>query len=221
MAQSADEFFSFTPAKRDTPWGKGKQATVQEPIRLPEGSLIPSDPEVRQGLEEVAAKYRINPALLMALGQQESAYNPNAEGPQTKWGTAKGMFQFLDDTAKGHGIDPLDWRQAADAAAKDLATQIAREGVDWAVAHHHGGPDKRLHGRRTARYTQEVLAKAKVIAQELGIPLDIPEGQMPPAAGPLEESTGPASAEEFFNNPDFSNVTTGSGKRIEDRKSVV
>src|SRR5690554_4619471 len=89
-------------------------------VQLPEGSMLPSDPEVRQVLIETAEKYKINPALLMAMAHQESAYNAEAVGPQTKWGTAKGMFQFLDTTARNLGIDPLDWKQAADAAARDL-----------------------------------------------------------------------------------------------------
>lgn len=170
---------TFTPAKRETPWGGTTKNTPQKPIKLPDGSLLPTDPDMKVGLEAAANKYKINPALLMALAQQESTYNPEAVGVPTKWGRARGMFQFLDGTAKGHGIDPLDWRQSADAAAKDLATQIAKKGVDWAIAHHHGGPDSKLHGPKTRQYAAEVLAKAQAIAKELGITLDIPEDQKP------------------------------------------
>lgn len=161
------------------------------PVRLPEGSLLPSDPEVRQVLTETANKYKLNPALLMAMAQQESNYNPTAVGPKTKWGTAKGMFQFLDSTARANGIDPTDFRQAAEVAARDLAKQTATKGVDWAVAHHHAGPNPKQHGSKTARYTQEVLTKAAAIARELGI-----EFQLPKSA-----------------KPDFSNVNSG-GQRF-------
>lgn len=219
MAKSADEFFSF--AKRDTPWSIGGAKTVQAParIKLPEGSLLPPDLEIRQGLEEIASRYKINPAILMAMAHQESTYNPGAIGPDTKWGRAEGMFQFLKSTAEGHGIDAFDWKQAGEAAAKDLAAQIASKGVDWAVAHHHAGPDPKQHGPKTAAYTQSVLAKAAAIAEELGIPLDIPEGQMPDFGAADMDTSSKKSADEFFAGPDVSEVD--SGVTPTDRKSVV
>lgn len=194
-ARKSDQ--SFTPAKREPLWKNREGGDSRPaPIRMPSGSMLPSDPEIRAGLTETAERYKINPALLMALAQQESTYNPDAVGPKTKWGHATGMFQFLDSTAKGHGIDPMDWRQAADAAAKDLASQIASKGLDWAVAHHHGGGNPRLHGPKTAQYTREVLAKAQVIAQELGIPFEVPEGQMPDAP---EKKPGTISLSEVLS----------------------
>lgn len=199
MPTSAQDFFgTFTPAKRQSPWDRPNPLNSQS-IKLPDGSLLPSDPDMRAGLTEAANRHKINPALLMALAQQESTYNPAAEGVPTKWGTAKGMFQFLDGTAKGHGIDPLDWRQSADAAAKDLATQIAKKGVDWAVAHHHAGPNPKLHGSKTARYTREVLAKAQAIAKELGINFEIPDGQKPDFSNVI--GSPPPKASEFFGSP--------------------
>lgn len=213
----------FTPAKRDSPWGTrgNRSAQAPAPIRLPEGSMLPSDPEIRAGLTETAEKYKINPALLMALAHQESAYNPDAIGPSTKWGHARGMFQFLDGTAKGHGIDPMDWRQAADAAARDLAQQIATKGLDWAVAHHHGGSNPKQHGPKTAQYTREVLAKAQAIARELGIPFDIPEGQMPDAP----KKAGGISLSEVLSaqadKPDFSNVQSGSSSLPAGEESIL
>lgn len=134
MTISLDQVLSsgFKPAKRDAPWSLGGGGGSTPPVKLPEGSLLPPDADIKQTLVDTASKYKINPALLMAMAQQESGYNSNAVGPNTPWGKAQGMFQFLTSTAKNHGIDPLDYRQSADAAAKDLATQIAREGVDWA-----------------------------------------------------------------------------------------
>ncbi len=38
--------------------------------------------------------------LVKAIIQQESSGNPNAEGKMTKYGTAKGLGQFIDSTAK-------------------------------------------------------------------------------------------------------------------------
>ncbi len=175
MPNTADSFFSLVPAKRDLFSGGTTTEPVQS-VRIPEGSLLPDDPKVREVLTNAAAKHKISPALLFALGQQESGYNAQAVGPSTKWGTAKGMFQYLDSTAKGRGIDPLNYEQAADAAAGDLAEWILKRGVDGAVAQHHGGPNLKIHGKKTRRYTQEVLAKAQAIAKELGVEFIAPEG---------------------------------------------
>jgi len=183
----ADTSTTFTPAKRKTPWSHATDSIAPELVKLPNESLLPSDPDMRAGIEDAAARHKINPALLMALAHQESTYNPSAVGVPTKWGRAKGMFQYLDSTAKDHGIDPLDWKQAADAAAKDLAQQIGARGIDWAIAAHHGGTNPKQHGPKTKQYTREVLAKAQIIAKELGITIEVPAEQ----------------------NPDFSNVQTG------------
>jgi RNA polymerase sigma factor (sigma-70 family) len=197
MPISAQDFFGspITPAKREAPWSLAS-TTPQKPVKLPEGSLLPPDPEMRAGLEEAASRHKVNPALLMALAQQESTYNPSAVGVPTKWGRASGMFQFLDSTAKGHGIDPLDWKQSADAAAKDLAEQIAKKGVDWAIAHHHGGPNPKQHGPKTREYAREVLAKAQVIAKELGITIDVPDEQNPDFSNVVDTPT--PDADSFF-----------------------
>lgn len=195
MTKTADEFFALTPAKRDL--FSGGTTKSAEPVRLPEGSLLPDDPQIRQTLTDAAEKYKINPALLFAMAHQESTYNPNAVGPTTKWGTAKGMFQFLDSTAKGHGIDAFNYTQAADSAAKDLAAQILKDGPEWAVAHHHGGPNKKLHGPKTRRYAQEVLAKAEAIAKELGVEFT---GDPRKVAAAATEPTATKSADEFFGD---------------------
>lgn len=178
---TADEAFGLAPkspglipAKRDKLTG-GTSVTPTS-VRIPEGSLLPDDPKIVETLKAAAAKHKINPALLFAMAHQESRYNPDAVGPETNWGKASGMFQFLSSTAKNKGIDPFNYEQAADGAAQDLADQILKKGVDWAVAHHHAGPDPKLHGRKTAAYTQEVLAKAAAIAKELGIEFQTPEG---------------------------------------------
>ncbi len=168
----------FKPAKRDM-----FSTSAPEKVSVPSGSLLPSDPEIKQTLLDTAERHKINPAILFALAQQESNYNPEAVGPKTKYGHATGMMQFIPDTAKGHGIDPLDYRQAADAAAKDLAAQIKSRGVEWAIAHHHAGSNPKQHGPLTRQYTQQVLAKAKTIASELDIPFDMVE-----AAAQLEQA---------------------------------
>ncbi|HMF98030.1 MAG TPA: FHA domain-containing protein [Vicinamibacterales bacterium] len=73
------------------------------------------------------------PPQFFYLALQESDFNEVASGPPTRWGYAKGMWQFIPDTAKQYGLtvgplvayprpDPGDdrhhWEKATDAAAR-------------------------------------------------------------------------------------------------------
>ena len=75
------------------------------------------------------------PREFFYLALQESDFNENAIGPETRWGRAKGMWQFIPATAaaygletgmnaNGPGIDPaderLDYQKATEAAARYL-----------------------------------------------------------------------------------------------------
>lgn len=127
-------------------------------ITTPRGQV---NEEFTTAIEKAAKKHGVPASLLYGIAEQESGFNPKAVGPQTKWGTAKGAFQFLDMTAEAHGINPYDIEQAADATAADLAEQIAAGGAEWAVAHHFAGPDKALHGPKTRQYVAEVMDRSR------------------------------------------------------------
>ena len=116
---------------------------------------------VRTVIETAADRYGVPRALALAMAQQESGFNPGAVGPETKWGRARGLYQYIDDTAKAMGIDPTDPSQAADAAMRQLAAQAAEKGWDWAIAHHHAGPNPRQHGPKTQSYVAQVREKAR------------------------------------------------------------
>jgi soluble lytic murein transglycosylase-like protein len=75
------------------------------------------------------------PPQFFYLAMQESNFNVEACGPKTRWGIAKGMWQFIPDTAKRYGLkigplakqrkpDPKDDRhnprKATQAAARYL-----------------------------------------------------------------------------------------------------
>lgn len=95
------------------------------------------------------AKYALPPGTLNRLWQTESGGGKNLTGPMTKYGTAKGHFQFIDSTAKQYGLDVDggradrdDLNKSAEAAARyysDLMRQSngnARE----AAARYNWGP---------------------------------------------------------------------------------
>lgn len=129
--------------------------------------LLPP-PELMKAFESTAQKYDIPANVIMAIAHQESRYNPQAVGQPTKWGTAKGMMQNLDSTAKGLGIDPHNAEQAIDAAAKQIRERLDKGAsmID-AIKEHFAGPDRKLWGEKTDAYGREVMDKVGKIGDAI------------------------------------------------------
>ena len=85
--------------------------------------------------EKIAAAFREQglPAQYFYLAMQESDFDPTRSGPPTRWGYAKGMWQFIPATGRTYGLrigplasvpqlDPADdrfnWEKATAAAAR-------------------------------------------------------------------------------------------------------
>lgn len=116
---------------------------------------------VRATIERAADRYGVPRSLALAMAEQESGFDPKAKGPKTNYGQAGGLFQYLESTARSLGIDRFDPEQSADAAMKQLAEQAKERGWEWAIAHHHAGPDPKLHGPKTRDYVDAVKAKSR------------------------------------------------------------
>lgn len=101
-----------------------------------------------------AYKYNIGPYLLLGIAWKESKFRPNAEGPETRYGTAKGMFQFIDDTAKAIGMQPEDVWNPKIAAFK--AAQLISEYSNWfaGVKGQMGMEDEWKNFRANGKYAQ-------------------------------------------------------------------
>lgn len=146
-----------TPAMPDT-----RQPTTYSPGRGQDNLLPPT--EYVPLFEQAARKYDVPVNVLMALGHQESRYNPNAVGVETKWGKAKGLMQYLDSTAKMMGINPYIPEQAIDAAARQIRDRLDKGySMEDAVKEHFAGPDRKLWGAKTRQYGVDVLGKAQAI----------------------------------------------------------
>lgn len=95
------------------------------------------------GFASLESQYKLPSGLLSAINMQESRGNGNAIGPQTKYGTAKGGFQFLDGTAKRFGLlgdDVFNTGKSAEAAAKYFQFLYDKFG-SWekAISAYHAG----------------------------------------------------------------------------------
>jgi len=75
------------------------------------------------------------PPELFYLALQESRFNPEAVGPETRWGIAKGMWQFIPSTAQRYGlqtgpradtraVDPMDERHDVEKSTRAAARYL-------------------------------------------------------------------------------------------------
>ena len=103
--------------------------------------------------------------------------HPTMIGPQTKWGTAKGHFQVLDNThAKieqrlGKKLDRFNFTEALVGYAEIMKENMGRYGnADDAVNAYHGGWNKKNWGPATKDYLNKVKGFA-------GMPLGQPQPQ--------------------------------------------
>lgn len=135
------------------------------------------------------AQYDLPYGLLSGVHMQESRGNPNAKGPATKYGTAKGGFQFLDATAQRFGVtNSYNMEQATVGAAKYLKFLLDRYSgnVAKAIAAYNTGEDnvdkydlslilsdrwarnKKTGVGQTKEYTQNVLAYMQSVRATMG-----------------------------------------------------
>lgn len=184
-----NDFFS-TAAER--------AAAEQPTFGLPEWAKKERAPSVSAGAGNIpfmdaftssAQRYGVPVNVLMALGEQESSFNPTALGQPTKYGRAKGLMQYIDSTAAGMGINPYDPVQSIDAAAKQLRDRLDKGySMQEAVSAHFAGDDRKQWGPKTAVYGQEVMARAEKFLNGGKATVARGGGQQPDQAAPFDMS---------------------------------
>jgi soluble lytic murein transglycosylase-like protein len=135
-----------------------------------------TDPAWRQAagdyaelIGRTAARHAVDPALLTAMAQIESAFDPFAVSPKG----ASGLLQLMPETADRFGVgDVFDASENVDGAARYLSwllrrydgrTDLALAGFnagEGAVDRHSGIPPY----RETQRYVRQVLEGAARLA---------------------------------------------------------
>ncbi len=151
----------------DFPTLKSSQGTAPSAAASMSQGLVPP-PDLEPLFAKASADYGVPINVLSALADQESKYRTDAVGEPTKYGRAKGIMQYIDDTAKGMGINAFDPAQSIDAAAKQFKQRLDKGySVAEAIAAHHGGDDRAQWGPKTKAYVESVMGKAGTIDQEM------------------------------------------------------
>lgn len=110
-------------------------------------------------IKEAAARYQVDPRLVVAVAQTESGGNQEAVSPAG----AVGVMQLMPETAAGLGVNPYDKRQNIEGGAKYLRQMMDTFGgdVQKAVAAYNAGPQavKEYNGIPPYRETQDYVNK--------------------------------------------------------------
>ena len=113
--------------------------------------------------------YDIPPSIIASLLEQESSYADDVIfGSRRSSAGAIGIAQFLPGTAAQMGIDPYDWKQSIDGAAKYLRHLMDSYGFDLetAIYAYNAGPGTVLnYGKgaspENAKYFPEIQRRAR------------------------------------------------------------
>lgn len=139
----------------DGDWLAGARAPVG-------GGRLPSSVPYSRWINQAAAKYGIDPALVAAVIKQESDFDPKAVSSAG----AIGLGQLMPATARELGVDPWNPQQNIDGTAHYLANMLQTFGgnVTLAIAVYNAGPGavEQYHGvpphAQTQQYVQLVLS---------------------------------------------------------------
>ena len=116
--------------------------------------------EIKKYAEKHGVPFSIGSALVGA----ESSYDAGAVGPETKYGTAKGLMQLLDETAADYNenIDPFDPDQNLDAGMEHLGRLGKKYNGNWeqAILAYHAGEGNVDNGK-VGPQSRAYLAKIK------------------------------------------------------------
>lgn len=177
----------------------------------------PNHPLARLAYEKAKAYGDPHPESFARQIYAESGFNANARGPQTKYGTAVGIAQFMPNTAKRFGVDPTNVESSLEGALKyraALRKLYESKGMnptqELVLAGYNAGEGNVLkYGgvppfKETMDYIQRILGTYRQPPQSAYVPPMISSVQ-PQQLGPVwptaPEQTQPYVAPKAYKTP--------------------
>lgn len=138
---------------------EAKPSAPAKPRAENKASPFGLSPHMEQVFDAASRAHGVPPSILKGVMRRESGGNPNAVSPKG----ALGLMQFMPDTAKQYGVDPMDPDQAVDGAARYLH-DLRQQTGSWelALAAYNAGPGKvsKYGGvppyKETQRYVKQI-----------------------------------------------------------------
>lgn len=117
---------------------------------------------VQDQIRDTAVRYGVDPAIALAVAQQESGFNQGARGSAGE----VGIYQLMPGTAADLGVNPYDQTQNIEGGVAYLAQMYRRFG-DWAKAlvAYNAGPGNVSRGTAPSSsydYAQDVLGSSQL-----------------------------------------------------------
>lgn len=111
--------------------------------------------------ERAASVHGVDPALVHAVIQAESNYQPRARSPKG----AKGLMQFMPDTARAYGLrNPYDPAANIDAGVRHLRSLLDRFELRLAVAAYNAGAGAVERARGLPPFAETSAYVARVLS---------------------------------------------------------
>jgi len=113
-------------------------------------------------IDAASVRYGVDPALVTAVIEVESAYRPDARSPKG----AMGLMQLMPATARQYALaDPYDPSANIEAGTRHLRSLLDRYDVDTALAAYNAGegPVQRFGGVPPYPETMRYVAKVRTL----------------------------------------------------------
>ena len=128
--------------------------------------LVPARPYA-EIIDAVSVRYAVDPALVYALIEVESAYRPAARSPKG----AMGLMQLMPATVERYAVsDPFDPSANIEAGTRHLRSLLDRYDVSSALAAYNAGegPVRRFGGVPPYPETRRYVAKIRKLLDAAG-----------------------------------------------------